>query len=281
MNLDLMLLLVLAGASIVAGLISSLLYIVAGFRTSVGWGIANLLPLGSLIFTICRWDAAKRPFILSLVSGLLAFGTFTLFGDRLNEGNLITAETLAQFVKSGKPSEASGEADVDNLTRLRDQELIFEERVGATTAELKAMYADLLAKRKSLPPGNEEAVRQFNQEAARYSEAKRQLGENRTELERIRNAISKAVDEKAADTTAGSDPQITVYSTSWCGPCKMAKAHLKKRGVPFKEIDVEKSPEGAREFRKLGGGGVPLIVINGEKIRGFNARRIDALLNRS
>ncbi len=291
MNTDLVIVLIFAGACMLMGLTSSVLYIVAGFRASVGWGIANLLPLGSLVFTICRWEAAKVPFLLSLISGMLAFGTFTVAGAKLNQGMPITAETFKQFAKSMRSLESLESLEVsadptDDLTKLRDQEVLLEEQIDSTTAELKVAYAALLEKRNALPQGNEEAVRQFNQEAAAYSERKRQLAESRAELKQLRQSILEAVEKRAASgvpkaAVAKHTPEITVYSTSWCKPCKMAKAHLKKRGVAFKEIDVEKSPEGAAEFRKLGGGGVPLIVINGEKIRGFNAQQIDALLEQS
>jgi glutaredoxin len=287
MTTELVIVLTLAGACMLVGLASSILYIVAGFRTGVGWGIANLLPLGSLVFTICRWDAAKRPFLLSLVSALLAFGTFTAAGGRLNQGMPTTAALFEQFAQS-IGSLKSFEANVDpaeDLVRLRDQEVLLEEQISSKTAELKVAYADLLAKRNALAPGDKEGLWKFNQEAAAYSEQSRQLSENRAELKRLRQSIHETVNQRSGGGvggggTAESAPQITIYSTSWCNPCKMAKAHLKKRGVAFREIDVEKSPEGAREFQKLGGGGVPLIVINGEKIRGFDAQRIDALLDR-
>ena len=284
MNTDLIFVVALGGACVLAGLASLVLYLVAGFRQSVGWGIANLLPLGSLVFTICRWEAAKVPFLLSLFSGVLAFGTVFVANDKLKGGmtlgelpiNAAMFEQLAKSVDSSEPTNSA-----DDLARLRDREVMLDEQVRATTSELKVTYADLLAKREALPAGDEEAVREFNQEAAAYSERVRQLAADRAELGSLRKEIREAVDERRDAAESLSGPRVTVYSTSWCGPCKMAKAHLKKRGVPFKEIDVEKSPAGAEEFRKLGGGGVPLIVIDGEKIRGFNAQQIDAILGMS
>lgn len=268
-----------------AGVISSILYLVAGFRTSVGWGIANLLPFGSLVFTICRWQAAKNPFLLSVVSGILAFATVTVASQKLNGGMPLSAEALEDLAKSiGNPEPGSSSGE---LTALREEEVALEEHLRATTVELKLAYEELLAKRKELPPNDTEAVRRFNEQAAAYEARKQQHAAERAELDSVRQAILKAVEERrnslpargTAGGTAGG-PEVTVYSTSWCGPCKMAKAHLKKRGVAFNEIDVEKSPEGAEKFRKLGGGGVPLIVINGEKVRGFDPQQIDALLDK-
>ena len=33
--------------------------------------------------------------------------------------------------------------------------------------------------------------------------------------------------------------KITVYSTSWCGPCNNAKQLLNSRGLNFTEVDIE------------------------------------------
>ena len=36
-----------------------------------------------------------------------------------------------------------------------------------------------------------------------------------------------------------SNTSIKIYTTSWCGPCKMAKKLLKEKGFSFSEIDIE------------------------------------------
>lgn len=33
-------------------------------------------------------------------------------------------------------------------------------------------------------------------------------------------------------------PPVEIYTTQWCPYCRMAKALLTRKGVPFKEIDV-------------------------------------------
>ncbi|MBS1189755.1 MAG: Glutaredoxin [Rhodocyclaceae bacterium] len=34
-----------------------------------------------------------------------------------------------------------------------------------------------------------------------------------------------------------------LYSASWCGYCRKAKAYLGERGIPYQEIDID-TPEG-------------------------------------
>ena len=33
--------------------------------------------------------------------------------------------------------------------------------------------------------------------------------------------------------------KIKIYTTSWCGPCKMAKRLLDEKGLTYEEIDIE------------------------------------------
>jgi mycoredoxin len=40
-----------------------------------------------------------------------------------------------------------------------------------------------------------------------------------------------------------SNPSITVYTTTYCGDCRRAKQFLKERGVEFREINIDESPE--------------------------------------
>jgi len=71
---------------------------------------------------------------------------------------------------------------------------------------------------------------------------------------------------------------VTIYTTTWCGPCKRAKLYLNGKGVRFNEVDVEATAEAKREFAELGGGGVPLILVGRKAMRGFDEARLAALL---
>ncbi|MBA65532.1 MAG: glutaredoxin [Candidatus Marinimicrobia bacterium] len=64
---------------------------------------------------------------------------------------------------------------------------------------------------------------------------------------------------------------IKIYTTSWCGPCKMAKRLLDDKGLKFEEIDIEKIDWSRDDlFQKTGGRTVPQIVIEGKTIGGFD-----------
>jgi glutaredoxin len=74
-------------------------------------------------------------------------------------------------------------------------------------------------------------------------------------------------------------PAVKMYATSWCPYCAKARAYFSRRGVVYTEIDVEKSAEGLAEFRKLGGRGVPLIVVGVERMNGYSEARLAQLLS--
>ena len=83
---------------------------------------------------------------------------------------------------------------------------------------------------------------------------------------------SKAAPAQAPAAGAG----VTMYATSWCGHCRRAREYFAAKGIGYTEVDVEKSPEGRKRFRELGGRGVPLIVVGSKVMRGFSPERFEA-----
>lgn len=64
--------------------------------------------------------------------------------------------------------------------------------------------------------------------------------------------------------------KVVMYSTSWCGYCKKARQYFQKKGIAFKEYDIEKNRRAKREYDAMNGRGVPLIVVGDQRIAGFN-----------
>lgn len=50
--------------------------------------------------------------------------------------------------------------------------------------------------------------------------------------------------------------------------------------IKYIEYDIDNT-EGRKMFNKLGGGGIPLILIGSKKIRGFNPREILIAVNQA
>ena len=65
-------------------------------------------------------------------------------------------------------------------------------------------------------------------------------------------------------------PEITMYTTSWCGYCVRAKVLLDSIGLPYEEINLDDDPRfRQRLFDLTGGWTVPQIVIDGIPIGGY------------
>lgn len=76
-------------------------------------------------------------------------------------------------------------------------------------------------------------------------------------------------------------PKVVLFSTSTCSWCRRAKRYFKEHGVPFKEINIERDQQAARDIvRKTGQTGVPVIKIGSSWIVGFDRERIDKELAR-
>lgn len=71
--------------------------------------------------------------------------------------------------------------------------------------------------------------------------------------------------------------EVVLYSTRRCGFCRQARAHFRAQGIPFTEYDIETTARGARDFRRLGGRGVPIILIGEQRMDGFSAPLFDRL----
>jgi glutaredoxin-like YruB-family protein len=73
--------------------------------------------------------------------------------------------------------------------------------------------------------------------------------------------------------------EVVIYTTSWCPWCKRTRAWLDAKGIEYVEKDIERNEEWAHEMRALtGSGSVPVVVIDGVVIRGFNQAKMEALL---
>jgi glutaredoxin 3 len=75
--------------------------------------------------------------------------------------------------------------------------------------------------------------------------------------------------------------KVVLFSTSTCSWCRRAKRYFRENRIPFKEINVERDQQAAKDIiRKTGQTGVPVIKIGSQWIVGFDKQRIDATLGR-
>ena len=100
-------------------------------------------------------------------------------------------------------------------------------------------------------------------------------------MTRIRFLAALLVLLAAGVTAAQAAPPVVMYATSWCPYCAKARAYFARKGIAYVEYDIEKSAAVNAEFKRLGGRGVPLILVGKEKMSGFSERGLDAMLARA
>ncbi len=60
--------------------------------------------------------------------------------------------------------------------------------------------------------------------------------------------------------------------------CDQAKEYLSLKGIEFQERDIAQDPSALADLKKLGYMTTPVIVIDGSVIVGFDADKIDQVL---
>ena len=88
--------------------------------------------------------------------------------------------------------------------------------------------------------------------------------------------VSPAPAPRAA--APGSRAEIKMYATDWCPYCKGARRFFAHNGIRYTEFDIEKSAVANAEYRKLGGRGVPVILVGVQRMDGFGEARLSQML---
>jgi glutaredoxin len=80
------------------------------------------------------------------------------------------------------------------------------------------------------------------------------------------------------DLTAGEQPEVVLFGTSWCALCKKSRWFLEDNDIAYCEYDIEQSTAGAARYQQLGGRTIPLIMIGSQRVEGFNKKNIAVAL---
>ncbi len=73
--------------------------------------------------------------------------------------------------------------------------------------------------------------------------------------------------------------RVKIYSTPGCPYCMRAKSYLEAKGIAYENIDVSTDTQGLEEMVKISGQmGVPVIIVDGQMVTGFDKTKLEALL---
>ena len=90
--------------------------------------------------------------------------------------------------------------------------------------------------------------------------------------------------EAPAATGAGvghptaSKSKVVLYTTQRCGYCRKAKQFLTHRNISYTEYDIETSSKGKRDYKKLNGRGVPIILVGDRRMNGYSETGLAGML---
>ncbi|MEY2931241.1 MAG: hypothetical protein RL033_1990 [Pseudomonadota bacterium] len=75
---------------------------------------------------------------------------------------------------------------------------------------------------------------------------------------------------------------INVYYTTWCPACRTLRGYLAERGIRATEYDIENNAAARLRQRQLNPRGtIPTVDIEGQVLVGFNAKSIEAAIDRA
>ena len=73
--------------------------------------------------------------------------------------------------------------------------------------------------------------------------------------------------------------QVKIYTTSTCVYCRGAKEYFEEKEVDYEEINLSEHPDRIQEMIQISGQmGVPVILIDGKIVIGFNRGAINEAL---
>lgn len=73
--------------------------------------------------------------------------------------------------------------------------------------------------------------------------------------------------------------KVEVFSSDTCKRCVDLKNYLKENNIEYIEYNISKDSNARKNLIELGYMSVPVLLINGEHVLGFDKIRIDNLLN--
>ncbi|MEM9556043.1 MAG: glutaredoxin family protein [Acidobacteriota bacterium] len=156
--------------------------------------------------------------------------------------------------------------------------------------ENKVTFTDAQGRYASLPLDEVdlEASRAATEEAQRPATSKARVAspierkskkEAREPVMTITNADVGTAAE-GSDSDVAAEPQVILYTTTWCGYCRKARTLLDELEVDYVEHDIEKDPKAySDKTRKSPSCGVPVTDIAGTVVCGFNEMRLRKLID--
>lgn len=80
-----------------------------------------------------------------------------------------------------------------------------------------------------------------------------------------------------SSSVVADDSPVVIFTMDFCPSCLAAKHYMKQHGLDWHEMNIDQSARAKQVFDRLGGRGVPMILVNGERMYGFDPDRFESL----
>lgn len=70
------------------------------------------------------------------------------------------------------------------------------------------------------------------------------------------------------------DAEVVLYSAQWCAYCQKVRELMDQHNIKYLEYDIERSSKGRAQYDRLGENGIPVLLIRGEVVKGYNPSKI-------
>jgi len=93
----------------------------------------------------------------------------------------------------------------------------------------------------------------------------------------VSSTVEQLRKQKTSSATTTPTGGVVMYSATWCGYCKKAKAYLANKNITYQDVDIDTS-DGMVAYAKAGGGkGVPLLIAGSQRVQGFSTDAYDEI----
>lgn len=72
--------------------------------------------------------------------------------------------------------------------------------------------------------------------------------------------------------------KVEIYTSDSCIQCIKAKEYLKSNNIEYIEYNISKNSEARKELIGMGYMSIPVMIIEGEHVLGFDLNRMNSLL---
>lgn len=222
--------------------------------------------------------------MLTVKSGVpLYFRYFDRLAVMRTVDSLDQVDSVARSAVEVVPPKRKLPGDLTYVTDLRKKNKDGTFRVWV---EKRSSWLDRVMPKKSLLDNPPSAVAQVTKKKRRRWR-KRRPRPTRTRVAGAQPAARQGPQPTSAARSpqpkARKGPEVILFSTSWCGACRKARAYFQARRIPYRDLDVEKDPKAGQLYaavlkRFKMRPSVPIIIVNGRVFGGFSPQHIEAAL---